>query len=568
MADNMKTPLLRHTTSLEYLSPKSKHRNPSQPGTASRNDSGYQNERTDSENSVFTDGYNVTSTESLRKQCSEEYLDVGSSSKTNKQNINTCSGYFSPVAGCSRESVSDNDTPDPDEGYQIYVSSGHHTPDVGYEDYSSDSIYSDDNYYNAYTQTSNCNDDEFEEISEHHNPRKEKYYKHKLRKNEERENVDDDNVHQQYLNKQRQHRRSRSTRSCRTEKNSNNKSDHEFDTDSLLSSAAYGYSLSYTSIAELQGVECVSEDELEAKTCQLFKGMLLALISGILFTANNFVLVHFDLNPIDAVYVRGFVHVVILSTVLRGKVWCEKLWLAVLQGTVGALSLTCALFCVTLMPIPDALTILFTSPLPTFILAVICKGESASLMKILSMVCLLFGVVLVCQPSFLFPHHAMAYSKEVYIGIMLAISSSLLTGVVNLVACLSKDIANTVIVFWVALAALIISSVLEFAVPGCLILTLKVAQYSATQWCILFGLALSGLAAYFSMIKSLKMISPTLVATLRSLEIVLAFGVQIILDGSLPNPISSAGAFLVCFGICMSGIASYRTRPRSGYQSV
>ena len=47
----------------------------------------------------------------------------------------------------------------------------------------------------------------------------------------ERENVDDDNVHQQYLNKQRQHRRSRSTRSCRTEKNSNNKSDHEFDTD-------------------------------------------------------------------------------------------------------------------------------------------------------------------------------------------------------------------------------------------------------------------------------------------------------------------------------------------------
>merc|ERR1711970_894168 len=159
MADNMKTPLLRHTTSLEYLS-----------------------------------------TESLRKQCSEEYLDAGTSSKTNKQNINTHSGYFSPAAGCSRESVSDNDTPDPDEGYQIYVA-GHHTPDVGYEDYSPDSIFSDDNYYNAYTQTSNCNDDEFEEISEHHNPRKEKYYKHKLRKNEERENVDDDNVHQQYLNK-------------------------------------------------------------------------------------------------------------------------------------------------------------------------------------------------------------------------------------------------------------------------------------------------------------------------------------------------------------------------------
>ena len=47
----------------------------------------------------------------------------------------------------------------------------------------------------------------------------------------------------------------------------------------------------------------------------------------------------------------------------------------ILQGMLGALGLTCALYCVTLMPVPDALTILFTSPLPTFILAVLIMGK-------------------------------------------------------------------------------------------------------------------------------------------------------------------------------------------------
>jgi len=234
--------------------------------------------------------------------------------------------------------------------------------------------------------------------------------------------------------------------------------------------------------------------------------------------------------------------------------------------------LTTALYCVTLMPVPDALTIIFTSPLPTFILAVLLMGEKPSAVKIVAMTSLLFGVVMVCKPSFIFTNQQVDkhVNPEIYLGITLAILSSIFTGFTNVIASFTKEVNNGVIVFWVAMSALILSSGLEFVVPGCKILTLHGSQYTNAQWCVLFGLALSGLAAYKSMVKSLQMISPTLVATLRSLEIVLAFGAQSCIDMAPPDPISSTGAFLVCLGITMSGVATWlSTRPRrTGYQQI
>ena len=45
--------------------------------------------------------------------------------------------------------------------------------------------------------------------------------------------------------------------------------------------------------------------------------MVLAVLSGVLFTANNFILVHFKVSPIDATVVRGCVQCIILGIILR-----------------------------------------------------------------------------------------------------------------------------------------------------------------------------------------------------------------------------------------------------------
>jgi len=544
-----------------------------------------------SDQSIYTEDYFGTSTESLNSNCSNS---GGARPKTllskDMSVSSTCLGDTNASIAYSTHQTINFDI------CQIYRDDScedlHETiPSLEYDNQqrrdtddilsSADSMFSDtlqDSNNKDTSPTNNSSEKDVDEpvLSEHHNARKEKHYKHKIRKSEERkfdeENYEEGLLRKEYIKKQREERRRRRRFSSKSSRKNSNRNDIlDLETNSLLHPDYYGYSLSYTSISELQNVD-ISDEEYETSTCHVYTGIFLAILSGVLFTANNFILVHFHIAPIDATLVRGFVHCVILGLILRNEVWCPKIVLVLLQGIVGALGLTCALYCVTLMPVPDALTILFTSPLPTFILAVLFMGEKPSILKVVAMISLLCGVILVCKPSFLFPHHQVnteGYSTNAYIGLILAILSSIFAGVTNVIASYAKDVKNCVIVFWVAISGLVISSGLQFVVPGCKILTLHGSQYSTVQWIVLFGLAFSGLAAYLSMVKSLQIISPTLVATLRSLEIVLAFGIQSAIDMSPPEPISSSGAFLVCFGICMSGVGTWISRPsRQGYQQI
>ena len=64
----------------------------------------------------------------------------------------------------------------------------------------------------------------------------------------------------------------------------------------------------------------------------------------------------------------------------------------------------------------------------------------------------------------------------------------------------------------------------------------------------LVGLALSGLFAFTTLTRSLQLISPNLVASLRTLELVLAFCVQSIITGLAPSLLSCLGGGLILIG--------------------
>ena len=66
---------------------------------------------------------------------------------------------------------------------------------------------------------------------------------------------------------------------------------------------------------------------------------------------------------------------------------------------------------------------------------------------------------------------------------------------------------------------------------------------------LLAGLSVSGLFAFTTLTKSLQLISPNLVASLRCLELVLAFVVQSVITGENPDVISSIGGLLITFGV-------------------
>jgi len=390
---------------------------------------------------------------------------------------------------------------------------------------------------------------------------REKQYKHKLRKQlrDDKLNKMTAEARDLYLKQEREKRKKK-------RKISVNGKSRTKETSSLLRTESDSQFYSYSSLSDLRSNGSEPDDE---GPCQIWKGMFLAILSGVLFTLNNFLLVKGDLTPVDAILVRGFVHVGLLGLYYRKQIWCLKIGYVILQGICGALGLTFALFSVTLMPVPDALTIIFTSPLPTLILSIIIFGEKLTALKCISMAFLIMGVGLVCKPTFLFPNqNELPYNSETYVGFALASLSAICGGVNNVVCNYCKSAPHGVMVFWVAFSALALSIVGESVVPNCYILTLRGAELSNMQWGLLFGMAISGLVAYLSMSRALQIISPTLVASLRSLEILLAFTIEAILNSALPDPARSVGAAMVSGGICLAALQGWLNRPRNGYQSI
>ena len=65
------------------------------------------------------------------------------------------------------------------------------------------------------------------------------------------------------------------------------------------------------------------------------------------------------------------------------------------------------------------------------------------------------------------------------------------------------------------------------------------------------GLAVSGLVAFATLTKSLQLISPNLVSSLRTLELVLAFLVQSLLTGVSPSLPSCLGGGAILSGVLL-----------------
>ena len=85
------------------------------------------------------------------------------------------------------------------------------------------------------------------------------------------------------------------------------------------------------------------------------------------------------------------------------------------------------------MPVPDALCIIFACPVVTIVLSAIMLGDKLNFLKCISGTVLLLGVVLVCQPPFLF-HQTPAsegnssflltsHDDLYYVGVALAVTA-------------------------------------------------------------------------------------------------------------------------------------------------
>ena len=108
---------------------------------------------------------------------------------------------------------------------------------------------------------------------------------------------------------------------------------------------------------------------------------------------------------------------------------------------IGAISFITSLASVSFMPVPDALCIIFACPVITILLSTAILGDELNSLKCFAGTLLLIGVVLVCQPPFLFPQTQdnqvtssfllSSHSGLYYVGVALAGTSCCTGGLMN-----------------------------------------------------------------------------------------------------------------------------------------
>lgn len=292
-----------------------------------------------------------------------------------------------------------------------------------------------------------------------------------------------------------------------------------------------------------------------------FIGLSLAFISGGFFTANNFFINQFHVSVPDLLLVRTLMQMLIYSSIcyyrnlslLPGPT-SQKL-LILLQGVMSSLTFITALSAVSYMPVPDALCIVFSCPVVTIILSALVLKDRLGTGKIIAALLLLSGVVLVCKPPFLF--HSLSHKERMsdaeyglyYVGLILALVSCFCGGVMNVVVSKCSSVASPVLVNMSAMLGLAMSLAYCLGDSQSLIISSEITSMSWQQWATFGGLSLSGLLAFTTLTKSLQLVSPNLVSSLRCVELVLAFGVQSLITMEEPSPLSCLGAGLIILGV-------------------
>jgi len=310
----------------------------------------------------------------------------------------------------------------------------------------------------------------------------------------------------------------------------------------------------------------ITEYVQESNIRHILTGFFLALLCGGLFTANNFIINQYEVNAGDLLLVRTILQLTIYISIcfyrneelLPGS--SQQRIIIIFQGLASSLTFTTALSSVTYMEVPDALCIVFACPVVTIILSAIFLGDTLTASKIIAGFQLFIGVILVCKPPFLFGSSNNPAPKEhhsYYVGVLLAVTACLSGGSMNVMVSRLKHVSSNILVLWSAVSGILMSVIYCLSEGTSSILSYKIYETTWIQWTTFIGLSLSGLIAFTTLTLSLQLISPNIVASLRCLELVLAFSVESIITGSMPDIVTSTGGALIILGVIILSLQDY-----------
>jgi len=349
-------------------------------------------------------------------------------------------------------------------------------------------------------------------------------------------------------------------------------------------------------------------------------GLILATLSGVLFTVNNFLFQYFELNLTDMFLVRSGLKAAVLGLVLL-LTGCSNFlartsldwFLIIAQSITSGARVGLTFACLELLPIGDALTIIFSEPLWTLMLSSVFLRTRVGWWKLMFSLFLITGVVLCTQPPVLFSsnthhqhrhHHShhqghqnyvqeeglhiikdtnavannasimnnsvvftnetntTAYLSEgltvavddddsigYYIGVLLALGAAMCGSASNVIVAKVEEISSTSLCTYSGLGGVLLALVYGTMVDTEDVILTNITMVSAQEWLILLLLSGMGVVGFFALTRSLQLIPPTTVAVVRAMEIVLAYGVQAAVLGEIPDDLALVGSSFVIISV-------------------
>ncbi|XP_034950128.1 solute carrier family 35 member G1 [Chelonus insularis] len=285
-------------------------------------------------------------------------------------------------------------------------------------------------------------------------------------------------------------------------------------------------------------------------------GIFLAFISGAFFTISSALVKAIrNVDPMVLLGIRALLQmtIMLISAIRHGKNLLgpkgSRLLLH-LQGVVGGMTLALLYYSFRKLPLGDATTIIFSSPVIVIALSFIFLKEPCGLLRIV-VICILFaGVVLVAKPPFIFQMHHMEHYDVM--GYICAILATVFTALNIVVMRKCSEIHYSVLVFnlssWILLSAIFFFFVVSEAHHH-----IDAFPRDWITWGLIFLVAVTGLSGQVLVTKALKIEGAGKVSVTRSLDIILAYIIQVYFFGDVPNSTSIIGALLILGSIITMG---------------
>jgi len=298
-------------------------------------------------------------------------------------------------------------------------------------------------------------------------------------------------------------------------------------------------------------------------------GWFLAVISGVLFTTNNFFVKFLEIDAVEVLLMRSGLQAVVLGLLLvrpggEGLLPAGGATRALvgLQGLCSGARVLLQLACLAHLPLGDALTLIFTEPLWTLLAARAVLGTRVGPWKCAFSLLLLTGMLLCIQPPCIFggrnetnstsggeaeadpqPGQASTYS----LGAVLALGSAITGAAANVIIAKCHQVSSTCMVFYSGVGGVVLALVSGFSDPDWS--GFAIGSIASSQWLVLVLLGLAGVTGYFALTRSLQLVPPTTVAVLRAMEIILAYLVQALVMAEVPGLLACSGSSLVVLSV-------------------